>query len=162
MKFVAGVVQGVGGRVAGRVEPRRTAERMVRGLLAELPRENGWTIAEQAGDASPAVMQSFLSRGAWDHDGVRDVVRDTGVEHLGGGGTLVPDETGDVKEGVHTVGVQRHYSGTAGRIENTQVTVCAIWATPAGAAFVDRELYVPRVWADDPARCAAAGLPGDL
>jgi SRSO17 transposase len=69
------------------------------------------------------------------------------------------DETGDVKKGVHTVGVQRQYSGTAGRIENTQVVVAAAWGTARKAAFVDRELYVPVSWTDDPGRCAAAAPP---
>ena len=147
----------------GRVEPRRTAERMVRGLLAELPRKNCWTIAEQVGDASPAVMHRFLSRGAWDHDGVRDDVARFVVDRLGcDGAVLLLDETGDVKKGVHTVGVQRQYSGTAGRVENTQVVVAAAWATPREAAFIDRELYVPVSWTDDPGRCAEAGLPDGL
>jgi SRSO17 transposase len=153
------------GRVAGRfgrVEPRRAAERMVRGLLAELPRKNCRTIAEQAGDTTPAVMQSFLSRGAWDHDGVRDDLRDFVVGRLGTGGVLLLDETGDVKKGLHTAGVQRQYSGTASRVENTQVAMCAVWAAARGAAFIDRELYIPRSWTDDPAPCAAAGLPQDL
>ncbi|MEY9926372.1 SRSO17 transposase [Catenulispora sp. GP43] len=89
-------------------------------------------------------------------------MRDLVVDRLGAGGTLVLDETGDAKKGAHTVGVQRQYSGTAGRIENTQVTVCAVWATSHGASFVDRELYLPRSWTDDPDRCRAAGLPEDL
>jgi len=147
----------------GRVEPRRTAELLVNGLLAGLPRTNCWTIAEHVGQQSPDRLQHFLSRAVWDHDRVRDAVRQFVVARLGRDrAVLVVDETGDVKKGTATVGVQRQYSGTAGRIENCQVAVFAVWATPRGAAFVDRQLYVPESWTEDSARCAAAGLPDDL
>jgi SRSO17 transposase len=136
------------GRVAGRfprVEPRRRARAFVLGLLAELPRKNCWTIAEHAGDASPDGMQHLLARAVWDHDGVRDDVRAYVVEHLGDPqAVLVVDETGDLKKGARTVGVQRQYTGTAGRIENAQVAVYLVYASGAGHALVDRELYVPR------------------
>ncbi|MEY9926374.1 SRSO17 transposase [Catenulispora sp. GP43] len=94
---------------------------------------------------------------------VRDNVARSVVDQLGcDGAVLLLDETGDVKKGTHTVGVQRQDSGTAGRIENSQVVVAAAWATPRGAAFIDRELYVPASWIDDPGRCAAAGLSDGL
>jgi hypothetical protein len=154
------------GRVAGRfgrVEPRRRARAFVLGLLAELPRKNCWTIAEHAGDASPDGMQHLLARSAWDHDGVRDDVRDYLVEHLGeDAAVLVIDETGDLKKGTATVGVQRQYTGTAGRIENAQVAVWLVYASSAGHGLVDRELYVPQGWIDDPERCQAAGIPGQV
>ena len=70
---------------------------------------------------------------------------------------LVVDETGDLKKGIHSVGVQRQYSGTAGRIENSQVAVYLTYAAPRGHALIDRALYLPRSWTDDPERCAAAG-----
>jgi SRSO17 transposase len=92
------------------------------GLLADLPRKNCWTIAEHAGDLTPDGMQHLLGRAVWDHDGVRDDVRGYLVEHLGDPeAVLVIDETGDLKKGTATVGVQRQYTGTAGRIENAQV-----------------------------------------
>jgi SRSO17 transposase len=151
------------GRVAGRfgrVEPRRRARAFVRGLLADLPRKNCWTIAEHAGNPSPDGMQHLLARAVWDHDGVRDDVRDYLVEHLGEeGAVLVIDETGDLKKGTQTVGVQRQYTGTAGRVENAQVAVYLVYATSAGHAMVDRELYVPRGFIDDHDRCRAAGIP---
>jgi SRSO17 transposase len=154
------------GRVAGRfgrVEPRRRARAFVCGLLAELPRKNCWTIAEHAGDASPDGMQHLLARAAWDEDGVRDDVRAYVVEHLGDpGAVLVVDETGDLKKGAATVGVQRQYSGTAGRIENAQVAVYLVYASDAGHAMIDRELYVPRGWINDPDRCQAAGVPDQV
>jgi SRSO17 transposase len=119
------------GRVAGRfgrVEPRRRARALVLGLLADLPRKNCWTIAEHAGDASPDGMQHLLSRAVWDEDAVRDDIRGYVTEHLGDPeAVLVVDETGDLKKGTTTVGVQRQYSGTAGRVENAQV---AVWCTP--------------------------------
>jgi SRSO17 transposase len=72
---------------------------------------------------------------------------------------LVIDETGDLKKGAQSVGVQRQYTGTAGRIENAQVAVYLVYASDAGHAMIDRELYVPRGWIQDPERCRAAGIP---
>jgi SRSO17 transposase len=132
----------------------------VLGLLADLPRKNCWAIAEHAGDATPDGMQHLLSRAVWDADQVRDDIRDYVVEHLGDPeAVLVMDETGDLKKGTGTVGVQRQYTGTAGRVENAQVAVYLVYATAAGHACIDRELYVPRSWTADPARCEAAGIP---
>jgi SRSO17 transposase len=126
------------GRVAGRfgrVEPRRRARAFVHGLLADLPRKNCWTLAEHTGDASPDGMQHLLSRAVWDHDGVRDDVRDYLVDHLGDpAAVLVVDETGDLKKGTSTVAVQRQYTGTAGKVDNAQVAVYLAYATGAGHA----------------------------
>jgi SRSO17 transposase len=150
-------------RIAGRfarVEPRRRARAFVLGLLSGLRRKNCWTIAEQAGDATPDGMQHLLAAARWDADAVRDDVRAYVVEHLGSAdAVLVADETGDVKKGAASAGVQRQYSGTAGRVENCQVAVFLSYASPAGHALIDRELYLPRSWTADPARCAAAGIP---
>jgi SRSO17 transposase len=99
-----------------RVEPRRRVGLFLLGLLAGLPRVNCWTIAEHVGDVSPDGMQNLLSRAVWDADAVRDDLRDYVVDHLADpGAVLVVDETGDLKKGTHTVGVQRQYTGTAGR-----------------------------------------------
>ena len=147
----------------GRVEPRRNAAAFVSTLLARLPRVNCWTAAEHAGHQTPDAFQHLLARAKWDHDGVRDDLRGYVVGHLGrDGAVLVLDETGDLKKGSCTVAAQRQYTGTAGRIENAQVAVYAVWATTHGHGFVDRELYVPESWTDDPERCRAAGLPEDL
>ena len=114
-----------------RVEPRRRARAFVLGLLAELPRKNCWTIAEHAGDPSPDGMQHLLARAKWDAGGVRDDVRGYVIEHLGDpGAVLVIDETGDIKKGTATPGVQRQYTGTAGRIENAQVAAYLGYAAP--------------------------------
>ena len=144
----------------GRVEPRRRARAFVLGLLAELPRKNCWTIAEQAGDATPDGMQHLLARARWDADGVRDDVRGYVTEYLGDpDAVLVVDETGDLKKGTGTAGVRRQYTGIAGRVENAQVAVYLGYAVPAGHALIDRELYLPRSRTGDPARCRAAGIP---
>jgi SRSO17 transposase len=151
------------GRIAGRfgrVEPRRRARAFVLGLLSDLPRKNCWSIAEHAGDSSPGGMQHLLGRARWDADGVRDDLRDYVIEHLGdAGAVLVVDETGDLKKGTATAGVQRQYTGTAGRTENAQVAVYLGYAAPAGHALIDRELYLPRSWTSDPGRCRVAGVP---
>jgi SRSO17 transposase len=151
----------IGGRF-GRVEPRRRVAVFVRGLLAGLPRVNCWTIAEHAGDCCPRGMQRLLSSAVWDEAGVRDDLRGYVLEHFADpGAVLVVDETGDLKKGAATVGTQRQYTGTAGRTENAQVAVYLAYAAPAGTAFIDRALYLPRSWTSDPDRCRAAGVPQD-
>jgi SRSO17 transposase len=151
------------GRIAGRfarVEPRRRVRQWVLGLQSDLPRKNCWAIAEWAGDTIPDGMQHLLGRAKWDAHAVRDDVRGYVVEHLRDDrAVLVVDETGDVKKGTATVGVQRQYTGTAGRIENAQVAVYLVYASRRGHAAVDRELCIPRSWTADPDRCRAAGLP---
>jgi SRSO17 transposase len=151
------------GRIAGRfarVEPRRRARAFVLGLVSELRRKNCWTIAEQAGDATPDGMQHLLAGARWDADAVRDDVRGYVVEHLGSpDAVLVVDETGDLKKGTASAGVQRQYTGTAGRVENCQVAVFLSYAARGGHALIDRDLYLPRSWTADPPRCAAAGIP---
>jgi SRSO17 transposase len=154
------------GRVAGRVarvDLRQRARAFVRGLLSDLPRKNCWTIAEHAGDPNPDGMQHLLARAVWDQDAVRDDVRAYIVEHLGDPeAVLVVDETGDLKKGTTTVGVKLQYTGTAGRIENAQVAVYLVYATAAGHAVIDRELYLPRSWTDDPQRLQAVGVPDQV
>ena len=154
------------GRVAGRfsrVEPRRRARAFLLGLLAGLPRTNCWTLAEHAGDDSPHGMQHLLARARWDADAVRDDLREYVTGHLADpDAVLVVDETGDLKKGRATVGVQRQYTGTAGRIENAQVAVYLVYAAARGHAFVDRALYLPRSWVEDPDRRRAAGVPADV
>lgn len=146
-----------------RVETRRRVRWFVLGLLADLPRKNCWTIAEHAGDPDPHGMQNLLARASWDTDGVRDDLRDYVIGALGDtDGVLVFDETGDLKKGCATVGVQRQYTGTAGRIENAQVAVYLAYAGPRGHAMIDRELYLPKSWTSDPERLAEAGVPDDI
>ena len=153
-------------RMAGRfvrVETRRRAEKFLLGLLADLPRKNCWSIAEHAGESDPHGMQHFLARASWDTDGVRDDLRDYVIGALGDSdGVLVVDETGDLKKGTHTVGVQRQYTGTAGRIENAQVAVYLTYAAAHDHAMIDRELYLPKSWTTDPDRLDEAGVPDGI
>src|SRR5918911_4452746 len=143
-----------------RAEPRRRALAYLRGLLAPLERKNGWQLAEAAGDVTPDGMQDFLSRARWDAEAVRDDLRAYVVEHLGDpDAVLVLDETGFVKKGTRSAGVQRQYSGTAGRVENCQVGVFLGYAGRHGRALIDRALYLPEGWARDPARRREAGGP---
>src|SRR4051812_46546334 len=133
------------------------------GMLSGLDRKNCPTIAEHRGDLTPDGMQHLLARARWDADAVRDDLRDYVIDAFADPhAVLVVDETGDVKKGVHSVGVQRQYSGTAGRIENAQVAVFLTYAAPRGHALIDRALYLPRSWTEDRNRCAAAGVPDDI
>jgi SRSO17 transposase len=146
----------------GRSEPRVRAREYVSGLVAGLERKNGWTLAEQAGEVSPDGMQRLLRRADWDVDGVRDDLRDYVIEHLGDrGGVLIVDDTGFLKKGVRSAGVQRQYSGTAGRVENCQIGTFLAYASVRGHALIDRELYLPELWIADRDRCRAAGIPED-
>src|SRR5689334_25330676 len=99
----------ISGRFA-RAEPRARVREYVGGLVAGLERKNGWTLAEHAGEVSPDGMQRLLRRADWDVDGVRDDVRDYVVDRLGHtGAVLVIDNTGFVKKGTRSAGVQRQY-----------------------------------------------------
>lgn len=147
----------------GRAEPRRRAGAYLRGLLAPVERKNGWQLAEAAGDASPDGVQEFLSRVRWDADAVRDDLQTYVADHLGDpDAVLVLDETGFLKKGTKSAGVQRQYTGTAGRIENAQVGVFLGYAGRHGHALIDRALYLPRSWTDERARCRAARVPDDV
>jgi SRSO17 transposase len=138
------VLERIGGRF-GRAEPRRRAAAYLRGLLASLERKNGWQLAEAAGDVSPDGVQEFLSRVHWDADALRDDLQAYVVTHLGNDqAVLVLDETGFLKKGTKSAGVQRQYTGTAGRIENAQVGVFLGYASRHGHALIDRALYLPK------------------
>lgn len=147
-----------------RVESRRQMRSYVRGLLSETERKNGWTLAEAAGEVGPERMQRLLNFYAWDTDGLRDDMRAAVVEVLGDErqGVLVVDETGFLKKGRMSAGVARQYSGTAGRIENSQIGVFLAYASPRGRALIDRELYLPKEWTSDRERCRQAGIPDDV
>jgi SRSO17 transposase len=153
-------------RIAGRfarAEPRRRALAYLRGLLGNVGRKNGWQLAEHAGERTPDGMQRLLATAEWDPELVRDDLRAYVVEHLGDpGGVLVMDETGFLKKGTTSVGVQRQYSGTAGKVDNCQLGVFLAYASPKGRAMIDRELYLPESWTDDEARCQAAKVPEEV
>jgi hypothetical protein len=153
----------VGGQF-GRAEPRRTAAQYVAGLLSGTGRKNCWWLAEHAGHARPDAMQRLLRTASWNAEQIRDEVRAIVVERLADpNGVLIADETGFLKKGVHSVGVQRQYTGTAGRVENAQVGVFLSYASRHGRALIDRRLYLPeKTWCADRDRCAAAGVPAEV
>ena len=157
----------VHGRIARRIaraEVRERVGRYLAGLLGRVERKNGWQLAEAIGETEPRGVQRLLSDASWDADGVRDDLRSYVVEHLGepASGVLIVDDTGFVKKGDKSVGVARQYTGTVGDTANAQVGVFLAYASAKGAAFIDRALYLPRAWTDDPDRCRAAGVPATV
>jgi SRSO17 transposase len=159
-------LDGLHGRIAGRfrrAEARERAKRYLTGLLDRVERKNGWQLAEHLGEPGPHGVQRLLNAAAWDADAVRDDLRAYVAEHLGDpAGVLIVDETGFLKKGSKSAGVQRQYSGTAGRVENCQIGVFLGYASAKGRAFLDRELYLPREWADDAERRREAGVPAEV
>lgn len=147
----------------GRFEPRRRAAAYLRGLLSPIERKNGWQLAEAAGDRTPDGVQEFLSRTRWDADVVRDDLQAYVVEQFGDAdAVLVLDETGFLKKGKKSAGVARQYSGTAGRVENSQIGVFLGYASRHGSVLLDRALYLPKDWAKDRMRRAEAHIPNEV
>src|SRR4051794_36038628 len=150
-------------RVGARFPRSETRDRVrayLVGLLGPVQRKNAWQVAEQIGDADPYGVQYLMGRADWDPDEVRDDLRSYVVEALGDPeAVLILDETGFLKKGAKSAGVARQYTGTAGRVENAQVGVFLGYASRHGTAFLDRALYLPEEWTDDPKRCRAAGVP---
>jgi SRSO17 transposase len=145
-----------------RAEPRQRAMAYVGGLLSPAERKNSWQLAEVSGDTTPYAFQHLLRRALWDPDAVRDELRTYIGQHLADPeAVLVLDETGFLKQGRHSAGVARQYSGTAGRVENCQIGVFLGYASPLGHALLDRELYLPKEWTSDRDRCRRAGIPED-
>jgi SRSO17 transposase len=144
-----------------RPEVRGRVRRYLIGLLDDVRRKNGWQMAESMGEFQPRATQRVLGGSCWDADEVRDDLREYVVDHLADeeSGVLIVDETGFLKKGGKSVGVARQYTGTAGKRENSQVGVFLCYSSGKGAAFVDRALYLPREWTDDPERLSEAGVP---
>jgi SRSO17 transposase len=146
-----------------RSEARLRAGRFVHALLASVERKNGWQLAEALGEHSPHGVQRLLAEADWDEDAVRDELRRYVVEYLEeGDGVLVVDETGFLKKGKKSAGVANQYSGAAEGLANSQVGVFLLYASTHGAAFLDRDLYVPEEWLADPVRSREAGIPEDI
>jgi SRSO17 transposase len=171
----AGTVRGWSkrfGELANRVGPyfarhdlRSQATSYLRGLLGSVERKNSWQLSEHLGREKPYGIQRLLGRASWDADEVRDELLRYASENLigpGDPGVLIVDETGFLKKGDKSVGVQRQYSGTAGRIENCQIGVFLALSTSRGRALVDRALYLPESWCADASRCQEAGVPEDV
>jgi len=133
------------------------------GLLGDERRKTGWMRAEAAGDPGPWRQQELLGRDRWDADELRDLVRDYVIEHLGDAdAVLVVDETGFLKQGKASCGVARQYTGSAGKITNCQIGVFATYVSRHGHGFIDRALYLPKSWTDDPTRLKATHVPGTV
>src|SRR6476659_4157527 len=156
--------------VKGRIRPLFTQERVAAsagqfldGLLGPERRKTGWMRAEAAGDPGPWRQQAILGRGRWEADALRDIVRDYALETLvDPDAALVIDETGFLKQGKASCGVGRQYTGSAGKITNCQIGVFAAYVSRHGHAFIDRALYLPKAWTDDPTRLAAAHVPPEV
>jgi SRSO17 transposase len=151
------------GPLFARRETREQAAKYLRGLLAPVERKNGWQVAEAVGDTTPDRTQRLLYRVDWDADAARDLLQDFVIETFGDAdGIGVVDETGILKKGTGSVGVQRQSSGTAGKVENCQVATLLSYATPTGHVFLDRRLYLPEAWCVDPDRRQKAKVPADV
>ncbi len=145
-----------------RAEPRKRVVAYLTGLLSNAERKNGWQLAELAGEVTPDGMQRLLSTAHWDADAVRDDLVTYILEHLADpGAVLVLDETGFVKKGAKSVGVAPQYCGAVGKIANCQIGVFLAYASSHGPVLLDRELYLPKEWADDPPRRRQAGVPAE-
>ncbi|GAA1579077.1 IS701 family transposase [Dactylosporangium maewongense] len=146
-----------------RADIRWRALKYLRGLMAPIERRNGWTLAEQAGDRSPDAMQGLLCSPCFDREAVRDEVRSGVLAAIGDPrGVLIADETGFVKKGKASAGVQRQYTGTSGKVDNCQIGVFLAYTSPAGRALIDRELYLPKAWTSDRDRCRKAKVPDEV
>ncbi|MEH3075829.1 MAG: IS701 family transposase [Quadrisphaera sp.] len=150
------------GACAARPETRERISKVIAALACDLPTKNAWTIAEHAGEDDPHGVQHLLNRASWDEDAAREELAGFVADYLADpDAVLIGDETGDLKKGTHTVGVQRQYTGTAGRTD-AQVAVYLAYATRRGHALIDREVYLPASWTEDRGRCERAGVPADV
>ncbi|HYQ91932.1 MAG TPA: IS701 family transposase [Candidatus Competibacteraceae bacterium] len=150
------------GRQVPRTDTRRRVIGYIQSLLGEVERRNSWQLAEYAGHTTPYAFQHVLGRANWDVDGMRDEVRTSVYDQLHtADDALMIDETGFLKQGTHSAGVQRQYRGTAGRVENGQIGVFLGYASGHGQSLMDRERYLPKEWLDDPERCDRAGIPAE-
>lgn len=146
-----------------RSEPREQSQKYLRALVAPLDRHNGWQMAQAAGDIAPDPMQRLLYKAVWDHDQAQDRLLQYQIEQLGHpDGIAILDETGFLKKGDQSVGVARQYSGTAGKVDNCQVAVLLGYRSPLGYGLLDKRLYLPQSWFDDPARLQQAQVPAGV
>src|SRR5690242_1083647 len=166
LEVLASALRDVKGRMRQLFAQERTAVNaglFLDGLLSEEQRKTGWMRSEAAGDAGPWRQQELLGRDRWNADALRDLVREYVVEHLrDDDAVLVIDETGFLKQGKASCGVARQYTGSAGKITNCQIGVFATYVSRHGHAFIDRALYLPKSWADDPLRLKATYVPNDI
>ncbi len=143
-----------------RPEPRHRCLLYLQSILSDVARKNGWQLAEQAGESRPDGMQRLLTNAVWDEELVRDELRTYVLQRLGDPHAIVAiDETSFPKQGNKSAGVAHQYCGTTKQVENCQVGVFLSYISPLGHTLLDRELYLPRHWVEDRARCEEAGIP---
>jgi len=166
LELWASTLRGVKHRLRGLFAQERAAVNaglFLDGLLSDERRKTGWMRAEAAGDPGPWRQQALLGRDRWEADALRDMVRDYVIEHLGDeDAVLVIDETGFLKQGKASCGVARQYTGSAGKITNCQIGVFASYVSRHGHAFIDRALYLPKAWTDDPGRLKSTHVPVEI
>ncbi|WMX48773.1 IS701 family transposase [Streptomyces roseicoloratus] len=151
------------GHLFARPEPREVFADLVEGLLSDLGRKNGWTMADRAGHATPHRIQKFLGEASWDADALLSEVQDYIDTRLGDEqATLVLDDTQVIKKGTRSVGVAHQHCGSTGDVRNCQVMVMLTYAAEAGHTFYDRRLYLPAAWAGDLPRRRDAGVPEEV
>ena len=139
------------------------AQKYMKGLLSSASRKNGWQLSEIIGESTPYKLQQFIYRGSYSADKIRDITREYVSENMGeSDGILVADDTGFIKQGDKSCGVQRQYTGTLGKICNCQLGVFLTYASSKGHTPIDRRLYMPEVWMEDKPRRTEAGVPEDL
>ena len=145
-----------------RPESRATFTDLVRGLLTGVPRKNSWQLAEHVGHGSAHRLEWLLNGEKWDADALRDRVRDYVVATLGAeDGVPIADDTQVIQKGDKSVGPPRSTAERPGRPRTARFCPCSATPRPAGHAFIDRALYLPQRWTDDPQRCAQAGVPAE-
>jgi len=142
----------------GRKDRQPWAEAYVRGLLLEGERKSIEPMAKRLPDGNIQALQHFIGKSPWPYEPVRQRLASVLVPEMGLGLWIV-DETGFPKQGTHSVGVARQYSGTLGKVANCQVAVSLHHATATASLPVDWALFLPEEWTKAPDRCAAAGVP---
>jgi SRSO17 transposase len=148
------------GQYFARSEARQSAFDYLQALMSPVARKNGWQMAEQVGHQTPYQFQHLLGRAQWDADQLTQEVRQSVIEVLGGDdGILAVDETGFIKQGSHSVGVQVQHCSLTGRLENCQVGVFLAYVSQYGHSLIDRRLYLPQSWCNDPDKRTKAGVP---
>jgi SRSO17 transposase len=158
-----GAVKAQLGSLFGHASVAASAAAFLDGLLGPERRKTGWVRAEAAGDPGPWRQQAVLGRSRWEAGALRDLVRDYALAALAApDAVLVIDETGFLKQGTSSCGVQRQYTGSAGKITNCQIGVFAAYVSDRGHAFIDRRLYLPKSWTGQPDRRRAAHVPDDV
>ena len=146
-----------------RLEGRKALERYTTGLLTELPNKNCDTLAQAVPGSSEQRLQEFLTNMQWDEEDLnRQRVRKMIAEATRGEGVLVFDDTGFPKQGTASVGVERQYSGTLGKVGNCQIAVTCCYTDRQATWPVAVRLYLPKTWTQDPARRQQTRVPAEI